>query len=212
MKILALSDIEDERVYAEGFKESYSDIDLIIGCGDLTYDYLEYVVTLLNRPLLYVHGNHDPEFQLRADGSQATGAEGCELIDDRVMRESGCLFMGLGGSIRYRPGAPFQYTEAQMQMRILKLTPRLLINRFRHGRFVDVVVAHSPPLGIHDGHDPAHTGFKAFLNLIRRFKPQLFLHGHVHGHEPRQSLLGDTRIIDVNPMRKIEMSNFDGAQ
>lgn len=207
MKIFALSDIEDERVYAEGFKEAHSDIDLIIGCGDLIYDYLEHVVTMLNRPLLYVHGNHDPEILLRADGSQATGAEGCELIDDRVIRESGCLIMGLGGSIRYRPGVPFQYTETQMRMRIIKQIPRLLINRIRFGRFVDVVVAHSPPFGIHDGQDRAHTGFKAFIHLIKFLKPRLFLHGHVHSHKPRQSSLGDTQIVDAIPMRTIEIRN-----
>jgi Icc-related predicted phosphoesterase len=207
MKILALSDVADERVYADGFKVTYSGFDLVIACGDLPYDYLEYVVTVLSRPLLYVHGNHDPQTMLRADGTEATGAEGCELIDGRIVSVAGCLFLGLGGSLRYRPDGLFQYTETQMRMRILRLIPRMLFNRIRHGRFVDVLVSHSPPFGIHDGQDRAHTGFKSFLNLIQLFQPRLMLHGHVHGHAPRQTVLGNTQILDVIPMRSIELVN-----
>ena len=33
--------------------------DLVIGCGDLPFDYLEYLVSRLDVPLLYVPGNHD---------------------------------------------------------------------------------------------------------------------------------------------------------
>lgn len=205
MRILALSDIADERVYSERVVETFSDIDLVVGCGDLPYDYLEYVVTVLNRPLLYVHGNHDAKVLLRADGRQATGAEGCELIDGRVVRELGCSFLGLGGSIRYRPGAPFQFTQAEMRIRVVRLLPRLLWNRVRHGRFIDVMVTHSPPFGIHDGDDRAHVGFKAFITLMKLFKPQLVLHGHVHGNHPQRTVSGDTQVMGVFPVRRIEL-------
>ena len=33
--------------------------DAIISCGDLPASYLTFLVTMANRPLFYVHGNHD---------------------------------------------------------------------------------------------------------------------------------------------------------
>jgi predicted phosphodiesterase len=41
MKIIALSDMVDERVYSEHLVKNYVDIDLVVGCGDLPYYYLE---------------------------------------------------------------------------------------------------------------------------------------------------------------------------
>ena len=40
--------------------------DLVVSCGDLPFDYLEYLVTVLNVPLVYVPGNHDPASSLNA--------------------------------------------------------------------------------------------------------------------------------------------------
>ena len=43
----------------------FSEIELILGCGDLPYPYLENLLTFLNVPLFYVPGNHDPNLQPR---------------------------------------------------------------------------------------------------------------------------------------------------
>jgi len=210
MKILALSDKVDERVYSEHLLKNYGDVDIVVGCGDLPYYYLEYVVSMLNRPTLYVYGNHDDKPQVLADGRVVREAEGCDLIDGRVTMLLNTLFMGLGGSIRYRPEASHQYTEGQMRARIARMLPKLLANRIRHGRYVDVVVAHSPPYGIHDGDDPAHIGFQIFRTFIERFRPTLFLHGHIHEWHQNQASrteLGQTKIIGVFPVSVIE---FEG--
>ena len=207
MKILALSDIVDERVYSENLIRNYGDVDIVVGCGDLPYYYLEYVVTMLNRPVLYVYGNHDGKPQVLADGRVVYEAEGCSLIDSRTTRESNVLFMGLGGSIRYQPQALQQYTEGQMRARVRRMLPRLYLNRVRYGRYIDVVVAHSPPFGIHDGDDPAHIGFKTFLSLMDRFKPRLLLHGHIHEWRRDQvtrTSVGGTKVIGVFPVTVIE--------
>jgi Icc-related predicted phosphoesterase len=204
MKILALSDQVDERVYSARFVQNYGDVDVVVGCGDLPYDYLEYVVSMLNRPVFYVHGNHDAQVMLTAEGGEKTGPEGGELLDDRVRYEQEALLLGLGGSIRYRPGAGFQYTDGQMRYRIARLLPRLLFNRVRYGRFVDVVVAHSPPFGIHDGPDPAHVGFRAFLVLMQRFRPRLLLHGHLHVARHQTTIYRETQVMGVFPMRLID--------
>lgn len=208
MKILAISDRVDERVYSEHILHNYGDVDLFVGCGDLPYDYLEYVVSMTNQPVLYVHGNHDVEIQHTATGRRVNTAEGCDLIDGRVVNVKGLIFMGLGGSIRYRPGPAFQYTEVQMRARVARLIPRLLVNKLRYGRFVDVVITHSPPYAIHDDTDRAHIGFKAFRTLIAWFKPRYLLHGHMHHRRynaQTRTTCGDTTIVDVFPVRLIEV-------
>ena len=50
MKILCLSDYVDPLIYNQNIKQTFSDIDLIICAGDLPLDYIDFVVTMLNKP------------------------------------------------------------------------------------------------------------------------------------------------------------------
>ena len=59
MRILTVSDKVEPVLYGPYIRERVGQIDLILACGDLPYYYLEYIVSLLDRPLYYVHGNHD---------------------------------------------------------------------------------------------------------------------------------------------------------
>ena len=208
MKILAISDRVDERVYSEHILHNYGDVDLFVGCGDLPCFYLEYVVSMIKQPVLYVHGNHDVEVQQTEDGRRAGKAEGCDLIDGRIVNVKGLIFLGLGGSIRYKPGSRHQYTEGQMRARVARLIPRLLMNKLRYGRFVDVVITHSPPYGIHDSTDRAHVGFKVFLTLMNWFKPRYLLHGHMHDRRynaQTSTTYGNTTVVGVFPVRAIDI-------
>lgn len=189
--------------------------DVVLGCGDLPFDYLEYLVSRLDVPVLYVPGNHDPSLRppdttwtpLRAAVEPPPpGPEGCTNIDGRVIEVQGTRFAGLGGSLRYKEG-PNQYSQGQMGRRALKLELRLRLNRVSRGRKLDVLVTHAPPFGLAEAHDSAHVGFVAFLRLIRNFKPVLAVHGHVHpfGRVLPERRLGATRVINVVPTRLIEI-------
>ena len=139
MKILALSDEIVPSIYNSSPLDRYRDVDLILGCGDMPYFYLEYVVTMLNAPLLYVHGNHDSPLQYTADGRTVRGAAGCWDIEDQVVTVRGLRVAGLGGSIRYKfRGAHHQYTQREMQRRLIRLAPRLWFNKLRYGRGADI--------------------------------------------------------------------------
>ncbi|MGD2165580.1 MAG: metallophosphoesterase [Anaerolineae bacterium] len=207
MQILAVSDHVVDAVYGAGIEERFADIDLVVSCGDLPYSYLEYIVTTLNVPCLYVHGNHDrPEF--RSSGEVLTEPGGWSDLDGRSMERDGVLFAGLEGSIRYKPGESFQYTEQQMAWKAWRMTPTLLRNRVRYGRYVDILITHSPPRGIHDGDDLAHRGFETFIGFMDRFKPRFLLHGHKHvyGTEPTSTRYAETEVINVCPYRVISYS------
>jgi len=60
VKILAISDQVIDRMYSLLPSGHFKDVELILGCGDMPYSYLEYIVTMLNVPMYYVPGNHDP--------------------------------------------------------------------------------------------------------------------------------------------------------
>lgn len=205
MKILAVSDLVAKGVYSANICERFGDVDMVLSCGDLPYSYLEYIVTMLNVPCFFVHGNHDrPEYT--ANGRTLTKPGGWVNLDGRTVEARGILLAGLEGSIRYKPQAPFQYTESEMIYKVWRLTPALLMNRVRHGRYLDIIIAHSPPFGIHDGEDWPHRGFKAFLGLMARFRPRYLLHGHKHiyGPEPSRTRYLDTEVINVYPARVVE--------
>ena len=205
MKILAVSDHVVDAVYSGQIKDRFADVDLAVSCGDLSYSYLEYIVTMLGVPSFYVHGNHDhPEY--RANGTTLTEPGGWVNLDGRTAEAKGVLLAGLEGSIRYKPGAPYQHTEGQMTRKIWGMAPALFLNRLRHGRYLDVLVTHSPPRGIHDGDDLPHRGFRAFLGFMDTFKPSYLLHGHKHAYGPERTRTryAETEVINVYPFREID--------
>ena len=167
MKILAVSDEECAALWDYYVPGRLSEYDLIISCGDLRADYLSFLVTMANVPVLYVHGNHDGGYSTRPP-------EGCDCIDDHVVVYNGLRILGLGGCRKYHPG-PHQYTEEEMRYRIRKLHRKI-----RKVGGVDLVVTHAPIRGVGDSEDPAHWGFEALRELLDAYQPKYLLHGHVH--------------------------------
>lgn len=213
MKVLFVSDKVVEHLYSPTLVERFKDIELIIGCGDLPYYYLEFILSMLNVSLLYVHGNHDPEREYLSDGTYITGPSGGVNLHRSFYKEKGVLFAGLEGSIRYKRDNRFQYTQQEMWLNVIGLIPRLLTNKLLYGRYLDVLVAHSPPHGIHNGEDRIHVGFKAFLWLMRTFKPRYLVHGHRHVYNPNeitQTLYLDTKVINIYPYKVINVEVEDG--
>ncbi len=201
MKILLVADEESPYLWDYYQPGRLKGIDMIISCGDLDRHYLEFLVTMSNVPLLYVPGNHDKTYIERPP-------EGCDCIDDRLVKCKGLRILGLGGCIRYNFGA-YQYTDKEMKKRIHRLMPRIIL-----AGGVDIIVTHAPPRGYGDQDDYAHIGFESFLPLINRSHPQFLFHGHVHpryGFQvPRFVMCGNTtvynsvgwHIVDVTPPAK----------
>ena len=52
MKILAVSDVECPALWDYYRPERVAGVDLIISCGDLKREYLEFLVTMTNKPVL----------------------------------------------------------------------------------------------------------------------------------------------------------------
>lgn len=196
MKIMVLSDTESKSLWDYFEKSKLEGIDLILSCGDLDPRYLSFLASFTKVPILYVHGNHDVCYE-------KIPPDGCICIEDTVYEYKGIRILGLGGSMRYKPG-PHQYSQKEMNSRVRKLWYKLK----RHKGF-DILLAHSPAYQINDGEDLPHMGFQAFIHLMDKYSPKFFVHGHVHMNYGRQhvrlSQYKDTQIVNAYEQYIIEI-------
>lgn len=210
MIILAVSDHVDPLVYSHNIKERFSNVDCIIGAGDLDISYYEYIVSCLNKPLYFVFGNHnlknlsffrpDPHAIPELNHEPLSWGFGSVCVDGSIIKDphTGLIIAGLGGSRKYNNGM-HQFTEWQMSLRIIKLIPRMIYYRIQYGRWMDILITHASPANIHDRDDMCHKGFKIFLWLMKRFKPRYLIHGHVHLYDInslRKTQWGETTVIN----------------
>lgn len=188
MKILFISDEESKEYWDFFRREAFEGIDIIVSCGDLKAEYLSFLTTMTSIPVLYVKGNHDDKYV-------AKPPEGCICIEDDIFEYEGVRFLGLGGSYRYKEGAN-QYTDNEMKKRVRRLWFKLLKKKG-----FDVLVTHAPAYGVNDGNDLPHRGFEIFVDLIEKYNPRCFAHGHVHmnygRNHPREDVLGKTKVINA---------------
>ena len=192
MKILLISDTEERSLWDDwtaSTAERLADVELILSAGDLKAEYLEFLVTMLNVPLVYVRGNHDGMYD-------ENPPEGCEDADGRLVEvECGwgsfrqkVRILGLGGSMRYKDEAPDMYTEHEMEARIKRaerdirkhrLTDSLLsiirqdskdgVEKEQFG--FDILLTHAPCRGYGDMEDLPHMGFECFNDLLNKYSP-----------------------------------------
>lgn len=199
MKILFLSDtVMPQMESAVNLRRYYSDIELVVSCGDLPAAYLEFITSILNAPLFYVRGNHDTNYDEKPPGG--------EDLHRRLLTFQNLSFYGLEGSIRYNDRG-IQYTEGEMRGMVVGAAPYLQFHRLQHGR-VDVLVTHSPPQGIHDGEDGPHRGFGSLLRFLQWYRPRYMVHGHVHTWDRRVTTRTEyqqTCIININPVTVMEI-------
>jgi len=211
VKILVVSDEVAPQLYSPTIRTRFADVSLVLSCGDLPHYYLEYIVTMLNTPLYYVMGNHGFELAYHSNGKPQQRPEGCIDINDQAVQYRGLIIAGLEGSMRYKDG-PYQYTQAEMRTKTLRLVVTLLQHRVTTGHWRDILVTHAPPYGIHDGHDVCHTGFRALLGFMERYRPRYLVHGHSHAYDqtqPMSTRYMDTLVLNAYPFRVLDIEPID---
>ena len=220
LKILCISDKIDPLIYSSNVKKRFNDIDLILSSGDLELKYYGFIVSSLNKPLLFVFGNHNLKslscyrksnqqfnFEKFDKITNLPPSYGSIYLGDKVKNIKSLLVAGLGGSMKYNQG-PNQFSEFEMTLKILKISPRLLYNRIFHGRWLDILLTHAPPRGLGDRDDRCHQGFGIFRTFLKLFKPRYLLHGHIHLYDinaSREILFMETKIVNIYEHQIIEI-------
>ena len=206
MKVLVLSDKTVDFIYSPSVVQRFADVQWVISCGDLPYYYVEYVLDALNVPTFYVRGNHASPVEY-GNLVNRTAPMGAIDLHTQVTAFKGVLTAGIEGSLRYKEG-PFMYSQNDMWWTVISMIPAMLLNRLVYGRYLDLLVTHAPPWGIHDKKDIAHQGFKAVRWMLEVFKPKYHLHGHIHlyNNDPIQTTrFVETEVINVYGYRELEL-------
>lgn len=226
MKILAVSDevsLSLETLIATD-PGRFKDVNVIVSCGDLDTEYLEYIVDGINREFCFVKGNHSHEISGRNCGHVKTErfagvpqcVAGVQELHGRVVALKNYLFAGFGGSMWYN-GEVNQFTERQMAQVIKKVERGIAWHRLQD-KFMRrppkdvIIISHAPVADIHDLPDRAHKGFKCFKAFIDRVAPLLWLHGHIHlpnQHTNQLTVSGTTTIANVFGCKVIEINRRD---
>ncbi len=210
MKFLCVSDQIDPLVYSTNAKSRFKDIDAVLCAGDLPSDYIDFIVSTLNKPTYFIFGNHNlTEFHFyhrqpmttrgahptlsapntvlsEMEASHGATYAGCKVLKNKQLRlpckKGGTRPLLLAGvSGSLRYNNGLsQYTERQMFRHLLSLVPQLLINKLKYGVYLDIFLTHASPRHIHDREDPCHKGFECFNWFIKHFSPAYLVHGHIH--------------------------------
>jgi hypothetical protein len=200
VRLLAVADEVSPVIHSPGFPDNLSPFDLVLSAGDMPGEVLEFIATKTRVPPLYVVGNHGVELlRERSGAAPHRRPGGCVDVHLRYVEVAGVTVLGFEGSARYRDG-PFQYSEREFACMVARLTPRLLYERRRRGRAVDVLLTHAPPVGPSAGPDHAHRGVPAFNAFHRRWRPLVHVHGHLHleGGGPREHVTEDgVRVVNA---------------
>lgn len=193
LRILCVADEEEPCLWERFDPRIVEGVDLILACGDLKAEYLDFLVTMVPVPLFFVCGNHDRDKPLPS---------GCEHIDGRLVTFKGVRIVGFDGC---KSHAPFQYhfSERQMDGKIRRLYWPL-----RRARGFDILVSHAGPLGLGDGPDEYHMGFASLRRLIDLYKPAYAVHGHTHLNYGRVDRMVDyhgTQVVNAYGYTIIEI-------
>jgi Icc-related predicted phosphoesterase len=230
MKFLCVSDQIDPIVYSKSIHERFGDVDVVLAAGDLPMEYVEFLVSSLNVPVLFVFGNHnlselgyyDRAYRTDVENSAEscfstsyTKSHGALYSGFRMQRikindnDRPLLVAGASGSLRYNNGR-CQYTERGMRRKLLALLPSLLYNKIRYGRYLDIFLTHAPAHQLGDREDRCHTGFKCFRWFMEKFNPAYLVHGHIHLYDlqaKRVSTYKNTTIINAYSYHVFEMEH-----
>jgi Icc-related predicted phosphoesterase len=217
VRVLAVADEVSEVLW--GPRAATLRPDLVLAAGDLPWDYLEFLASTLDKPVLFVPGNHDPavgrakqsrsgQFLLAGMPCDPPRPAGCQNLDGTVLDAAGLRIAGLGGCVRYRPG-PNQYSQREYNRRAGRLVRRVKRLQRSSPGALDILVTHAPPRGLGDEPDRPHVGIDALHRVVADLRPRWHLHGHIHPHGRRlpDRRLGETTIRNVVPYRLIEITS-----
>jgi uncharacterized protein len=173
IRFLAASDEVDKALEHEVNRTALGHIDGVIGCGDLSPEWLAFLADAFGTPLVYVRGNHD-----RGGGWEEEKTHAPRPLESGELTSlAGIPIAGLPW-----PGVERRGNERHSGLAwsdVARVAWRWLLSRATGRARPLLVISHVPPAGAGDAPaDPYHAGFGAYRWLLDRVHPPVWLHGH----------------------------------
>ena len=173
IRFLAASDEVDSALEHEVNRTGLGHVDGVIGCGDLSPEWLAFLADAFGVPLVYVRGNHD----------RGGGWEEEKRLAPRPLDSGGATTLaGIRIAGLAWPGVERRGNERHAGLAwydALRVAWHWLLSRVSGRGSRLLVISHVPPAGAGDAPaDPYHMGFGAYRWLLHRVRPPVWLHGH----------------------------------
>ena len=192
IKILAASDIEGDSglVKKLAIKAEKEKVDLVVLCGDITNPIIHSKDIIKpfkdkKKEVILLPGNWDSF----ATADILANIYGVKNIHGYSIIHEGIGFFGAGGAVAPGPG---QTNEREL-MKTLEKAHKGLGNVEKK-----IMLTHMHP----SSSLSEFSGFKgsrAITRAIRKFKPDVLLHGHIHEAAGADEKIGRTRVINTGP-------------
>ncbi len=195
LKILAASDLHGDSKLVKKLAEKAEKekVDLVVLCGDITgWTETKNIIKPFkekNKRVLLIPGNWDSF----ATTDFLANIYGVRNIHGYAVQYENIGFFGAGGAVGPGPGA---ISEKEILSTLEKAHANL------KGIEKKIMVTHmhpSPSISEFSG----IPGSKAITTAIKKFKPSILLHGHIHEASGIEQKIGNTRVINVGREGKI---------
>jgi Icc-related predicted phosphoesterase len=198
MIILFVSD--EERFIS---KKRYDRCDVVVGCGDLSPGFLDYVVSefrphfavsvLGNHDHRYFPDSHEPVKRGFTDIYKGVYLLTKDYVDLRKWVGLNLTIAGFSGAYSHGP-FPFHYQEKEARAFCSKMKREKTIGKIKK---IDVMISHSPPHipGYFRNSDYFHRSSVPMGRLLSYLQPPIWAYGHVHPRYGRQELSFETRFL-----------------
>ena len=195
MKILAIGDLHGDSNQAKKLSEKAEKekVDLVVITGDITglIDTKDIIKPFKDKEkkVLIIPGNWDSF----ATTDFLASFYGVKNIHGYSVRYGNIGFFGAGGADGPGPG---NISEAEL-MKTLERAHKGL-----NGIEKKIMVTHMHPKGSKSEFSGI-VGSEAITKAIKKFKPNILLHGHIHEGSGFEEMIGNTKVINVSGNGKI---------
>lgn len=164
-------------------------IDYIVCCGDISifsHDLGKLLSKFdsLNIPIMLVHGNHETKSGLK---QLCKKYKNINFVHKKTIIDGKHLFIGYGGG-------GFALTDKEFERFIKKIS-----KTFKKNQKI-IIITHGPPYGTKvDLVLDSHVGNKSYRVFILKYRPELFICGHLHENFGKMEKSGKTLVINPGP-------------
>ncbi len=192
MRILNFVDMHGSVKALNKIKEMAENADLVICAGDFSMwgraqEAILRQFNSLKKPFIIITGNHESDAEIKGFCKEF---KNLNYAHKRLLNVGGFLIVGYGGG-------GFSERDKDFEEFMEEIKDELEDKKI-------IFVTHAPPYGtVLDGLPKGHGGCKSFKEFVDKYKPLLYVCGHLHENWGKKQLYkNQTLIINPGPFGK----------